>query len=603
LKRRFKDVGLTAARSLMVRTLRQNGLHHAISGCPAVIGFILKASDDADIYMRGIQYLAELKSGRNLTGLIDIQHWGGRKGTRRSRDEETLATEALSSNDFVFGFASDLNDFPSLFRIAADGIVELPPVDVATLRAAMRNSGLHFIPDEALNAALHIPLRVLSVLTNRRRHFRTIARSLTQASTLLPFKRATEPPVDVVSLEDLDGYGDAASWGKELATDLRAFRAGDLPWADVDRGILVSGPTGTGKTTFARALARTCDVPIHVHSLARWQANGYLNDLLKAMRAAFSTARADAPCILFIDELDSFGDRNSLSGRNENYEREVINGLLECLDGADDREGVIVVGATNMPEAIDKAILRPGRLGKHITIPLPDAIARIGILRHYSGDAIPQERLARFADRLEGASGAVIEQIVRDARRQARSERRPLSAADVERFLPPQLVQDDDSFSVTCVHEAGHIVAGHLLGREAGHHLIEGRVVREIKHDGTSGWTGFRREPSLHRTRASYFAEIAILLSGMAAETLHFGAYSDAAGGTDDCDLHRATVIATRMELSLGLGADLIYSPAPKRDGLLGRLQDDARLRRRVSPEEFKIRLAGLKRGLPQRNP
>jgi DNA polymerase III delta prime subunit len=582
LKRRFKDVGLTAARNLMVRTLRLNGLHHAISGRPAVVGFILKASDDADVYMRSIKYLAELKSDRNLTGLIDILRWGDGKSSRRNRDEEAVAAEALVSNDFVFGFASDANDFPSLFRLAADGIVELPPIDVAALRAAMRNSGLHFISDEVLNAALHIPLRVLSVLTNRRRHIPAIAQSLTQAAALIRSERAGTSR-DEPSLEDLDGYGDAATWGRELATDLRAFRAGDLSWADVDRGILLSGPTGTGKTTFARALARTCDVPIHIHSLARWQSKGYLNDLLKAMRSAFSTARAAAPSILFIDELDSFGDRGSLSGRNENYERMVINALLECLDGADDREGVIVVGATNMPEAIDNAILRPGRLGKHIRIPLPNATARIGILRHYSGNAIPQECMAEISERLDGASGAVIEQVVRDARRQARTERRPLCVADIERFLPTQVVQDNVSFAVTCVHEAGHVVVGHLLGREAGQRIIEGRVVRNIKHDGTSGWTEFQREPPLHRNRASYLAELTILLGGIAAENLRFGAYTDAAGGTDNCDLHRATLIATRMELSLGLGGDLIYSPSQKPDDLLQRLQDDARLRRRVA--------------------
>ncbi len=89
------------------------------------------------------------------------------------------------------------------------------------------------------------------------------------------------------------------------------------------------------------------------------------------MHEAFGLAKATAPCVLFIDEIDSFGDRAKLKGHNAPYGRQVINALLECLDGADGREGVIVVGATNHPEVVDAGLKRPGRLDRHIAIPLP----------------------------------------------------------------------------------------------------------------------------------------------------------------------------------------------------------------------------------------
>lgn len=583
IRRRFRDAGLTVARTLLVRSLRRNGLNHALSGRPAIIGFILKNAADTDVYERSIRYLTEMKSDKALTELIEVHHWDHTKLFRRGRDLEADIAKVLASGYSVFGFASNIFDFPSLFRLAADDIVELPPIDVTALQAAAKNAGHHSIPDGVLENALHIPLRVLSILMSRPRHVRSIVERLSQAATLYRVERDAKLSTDSPSLDDLDGFGDAANWGQELAVDLQAFRAGDLLWADVDRGVLLSGPTGTGKTLFAQALARTCRIPIHVHSLARWQAKGYLNDLLQAMRAAFNTAQADAPCILFIDEMDSFGDRDRLAGKNEQYEREVINALLECLDGADRREGVIVVGATNMPDAIDQAILRPGRLGKHIRIPLPDAGARIGILRHYAGDAIPQECIAGISDRLEGASGAVIEQVIRDARRHARSERHPLSLPDIERFLPAQNVQDDTSFEITCVHEAGHVAVGYLLGRVSGQRLIEGRVFRDVQYDGTSGCTVFHRQQAVHRTRASYLAEIAILLAGLAAETVLFGSYSDAGGGGEGSDLHRATVVAAIVEVSLGLGDTLVYRSPAKATDVERLLGDDPHVAHRAA--------------------
>jgi SpoVK/Ycf46/Vps4 family AAA+-type ATPase len=154
--------------------------------------------------------------------------------------------------------------------------------------------------------------------------------------------------------------------------------------------LLLSGPPGTGKTTYSRALCNTLQVPLLVTSVASWLEPGYLGDVLKRMSQAIDAARAHAPSILFIDEIDNIGSRSG--GRREqhdDYWRSLINRLLELLDGASKTEGVIVVGATNLPNRIDAALLRSGRLEKHVVIPMPDAEALTGIFAHHLGADLP----------------------------------------------------------------------------------------------------------------------------------------------------------------------------------------------------------------------
>lgn len=369
--------------------------------------------------------------------------------------------------------------------------------------------------------------------------------------------------------------------GHQLAVDLNDYRTGNIVWSDVDPGVLLHGAPGVGKTTYAKALARTCKVPLHIHSLAQWQSKGYLNDVLKAMRTAFDQAKRDAPCILFIDELDAFGDRNG-GGKNDDYWRQVINGFLECLDGAADRQGVVVVGATNLPEQIDPAILRPGRLDRTVEIPLPDTKARQGILRFHLGDALPGADLAAVAMRLEGASGAVIAQIVRDARRRARAERRPMGLDDLVASLPPRQPLSEASYRRACIHEAGHAVVGQFLRHDTGSAPVEVVVLREIPENGAAGRTTFSLDHGHDRTRQSYVSKIATFLAGLAAETVVLGRIGDGAGGADQSDLHRATVLAASMEVSLGLGESLTYLSSQRSEDVLTWIRWDPALRRRV---------------------
>lgn len=184
-------------------------------------------------------------------------------------------------------------------------------------------------------------------------------------------------------IETLTGYGEARGWSLSLQADLALWREGKLAWDEMTTKLLLAGPPGTGKTSFAKALCNTLQIPLIVTSVATWLEPAYLGDVLRRMKAAFTEAEAHKPSILFVDEIDGIGKRENASRSYDEYWTSFINQALTLLDGASKSSGVIVVGATNNPGAIDPALLRSGRLEKHIVIPRPDTEALIGILRHH----------------------------------------------------------------------------------------------------------------------------------------------------------------------------------------------------------------------------
>lgn len=374
-------------------------------------------------------------------------------------------------------------------------------------------------------------------------------------------------PADTPYLEDVHGYGPAADWGHELAQDMEDWRRGNIRWNDVDGGILLSGPPGCGKTTFAKSLARSLDAHLVVGSYSAWlgTGEGHQGNLLLAMRAAFAEAMKHAPSVLLIDEIDNFVARGSIgNGRSDEWNRGVVNGLLECLDGAVEREGVVVVGATNDPSGIDTALRRPGRLDRHIEIPLPDAKARVAILRQHLDADIDVTCLDRET---EGMSGADLERVARDARRRARRERVDVDIHHVRASLPVRESRTPAYLRHIAVHEIGHAVVAAVTGSRVREVFVEPDFVADQPSNIAGAAVVSMREGI--QDYQWHMDRVAHCLGGLAAEKMIYGSHSDSVS----VDLVNATNAARNALASYGMGGSL-YSHGVAGITDLARAQD-----------------------------
>lgn len=351
-------------------------------------------------------------------------------------------------------------------------------------------------------------------------------------------------------LKDLAGMAEACAWGEELAIDFAAYRAETLPWSDIDSGALIWGPPGTGKTTFARALANTCGCHLVATSYAQWQSAGdqHLGSTLDAMRQDFHVASQMAPTVLFIDELDALPARQNGSSQSVSYWNAVVNGLLELVDGISARDGVVLVGACNNPQGLDPALLRPGRLDRKFQIRPPGLDDLPRIFRFHIGDtAIRDADLARLAVLCLGMTGADIERIVRDAKRRARQNGRPLVADDLTAIvLAGSLPPDTAVVRRIAVHEAAHAVAFLRTG-------LSQRISASILRNGASaGRVSVADLPDI-LTREVIDRLLLVCLAGRAAEEIMIGEASAGAGGSAESDLAMATRLVRDAIASFGL--------------------------------------------------
>lgn len=453
-------------------------------------------------------------------------------------------TTALGNGKGVIVLTARPDSMPASVRHAADHHLTLPTLDGAAMTVAAHVlTGHHptITIDDRLCGYLNPDILRMSQRPGEDGDawIRRLRSYVNLASQAIPY--------DGPKLTDLHGMDDAKKWGLNLVEDLKEYMAGRLPWQDVDRGCLLVGPTGTGKTSFARILAGTTGLPLVTGSHSEWQAAGHLGQMLSAMRGTFNRARMEAPCILFIDEVDAFQDRQSLRSNQRDYSVQVVNALLESTDGTLAREGVVLLAAANSL-SIDPALVRPGRLDRVIMVSLPDDQALAGILRQHLGpDHLPGVDLLPYVAGMV-ASGAEAELWARDAKRETRRAGRPMTPDDLLAHIPrPETVSPDLHFRVA-VHEAGHAIAA-AIERPG--------KIQIVKVQGEHA--GVRFELGQFDTEADAHAHIRILLAGRAAEEVRLGAPGFGSGGPAHSDLARATTLAAAMLAGHGFGDRLLW--------------------------------------------
>ena len=499
---------------------------------------------------------------------------------------EDLLSHAIAQPAPVVVVTQTVTAVPRQFRAAMTRHLKLPKLSKALLLEHLRivhpcsrtsdEDLLADMPEDARLGRLS-PMQLVSAL---RQPCRTaVVRKLREIAhhnvTDLTFPR----------LNRIRGLSATRVLLEQTARDLHSYQAGRVAWQDVPRGLLFYGPPGTGKTAAVRALARDADLHLQSCSLARWQSAGHLGDMLKAMRADFATARENAPSILFIDEIDSIADRAQTTGHNATYDVTVTNAVIEQLDGIEQNEGVIVIGACNAPDRLDAALIRSGRFDHHLEFSLPDRRAIHSMLVDALEGSLDDVVLARASDRLIGQTGADVAAVVRAAQALARSRGigSKLVAKDLDavlaKYAPAQWAQEETLWRCA-VHEAGHVLALTDAGRG-----FPKRV--EI---GPGGGRVTGAAPCAEDTLAAFEAELLILMAGRAAEFVVLGCVSAGSGGAAGSDLARATELATAIDGALGLGqAGLVWTDPAKLC-----IMKDKRLRRAVQRRLVRAETAAI---------
>lgn len=384
---------------------------------------------------------------------------------------------------------------------------------------------------------------------------------------------------DVPPLEQMVGFGSAGEWGLRLISDLQEWRSGNLAFEAIDRNVVLASREGLGKSSFVRALAKSTGLPLVITSVASWftATDGYLNNVLREIDRVFADAAARAPAILCLEELEAVPDRRTVGERNRDFWTPVVTNLLMTLDSATSgvSSRLIVIGATNHPDRLDPALIRPGRLNRVIRIHPPEPVDLAVILRQHLGGDLEGADLLPIAELASGATGAMAMGWVKQAKSAARVAGRRLIVDDlVDAIAPPDPSPPEERHRLA-IHEAGHAVISHRL--------LPGcvRAVSIIGHGDAAAHTMTRRRLGRSPTRAEIELDVVCTLAGRAAEVEILGEASVGSGGGMDSDLGIATIQIASMLTSYGLGPNLIYSGAP--GDVLEMMQLDHGLRETVS--------------------
>nr|YP_010021041.1 FtsH [Chaetoceros muellerii]QOK36060.1 FtsH [Chaetoceros muellerii]UHB41389.1 putative plastid division protein [Chaetoceros sp. DS1] len=369
--------------------------------------------------------------------------------------------------------------------------------------------------------------------------------------------RFEKRPDTGIGFNDIAGIDEAKAEFEEIVSFLKEPEKYTIVGAKIPKGILLVGPPGTGKTLLAKAIANEADVPFFSVAGSEF-VEMFIGIGAARVRDLFKKASENAPCIVFIDEIDAVGRERGAGVGGGNDEREqTLNQLLTEMDGFKENKGVIVVGATNRVDILDAALLRPGRFDRQVTVNLPDRLGRVGILKvHARNKPLSDDvSLVQLANRTPGFSGADLANLLNEAailatryKKSTITKQEVNEAADrIIGGIAGTPLEDTKNKRLIAYHEVGHAITGSVL---KSHDEVE--KITLVPRGGAKGLTWFTPEEDQNLlSRSALLARIIATLGGRAAEKVVFGDPEVTTGASSD--LQQVTNLARQMVTRFGM--------------------------------------------------
>ena len=363
-----------------------------------------------------------------------------------------------------------------------------------------------------------------------------------------------------VSFEDVAGAHEAKEDLEEVVDFLKNPKKFLAIGAKIPRGVLLLGAPGTGKTLLARAVSGEAKVPFF-HISGSEFVEMFVGVGASRVRDLFKKAKKSAPCIIFIDEIDAVGRRRGAGLGGSHDEREqTLNQILVEMDGFDNKTNIIVIAATNRPDVLDPALLRPGRFDRQVIIDLPDIKDREAILKiHAKGKPLGEDvDLNMVAQRTPGFSGADLENVLNEAAiltaiKNEKIVNNQYILNSIEKILlgreRKSHILSEKEKKITAYHEAGHALVAHILP-----HADPVHKVSIISRGRAAGYTiNLPKEEKRMQSYSDFIDSMAVLLAGHTAEEIYFNEVTTGASN----DLERATEIARQLTTQFGMNEKL----------------------------------------------